>query len=52
MKGVSVKCVKFIPSAHRSNIFVSVDDNATMKVWDSLNGSLLAEEPRFSNASM
>jgi len=50
--GVSVNCVKFIPTAHRSNLFVSVDDGATMKVWDSDNGNLLAEEPRFSNGAM
>ena len=49
--GVSVNCVKFIP-AHRSNLFVSVDDGATMKVWDSDNGNLVAEEPRFSNGAM
>jgi sRNA-binding protein len=50
--GVSVNCIKFIPSFHRDNLFVSVDDGATMKVWDSDNGNLVAEEPRFSNGSM
>ena len=33
-------------------MFVSVDDGATLKVWDSTNGNLVAEEPRFSNGSM
>lgn len=44
--------MKFIPTDHRSNLFVSVDDGATLKVWDSLNGAMLAEEPRFSNGTM
>ena len=44
--------MKFIPTLNRSNLFVSVDDGATLKVWDSLNGALLAEEPRFSNGTM
>ena len=36
----------------RENFFVSVDDGATLKVWDSNKVALIAEEPRFSNGSM
>jgi hypothetical protein len=36
----------------KNNLFVSVDDGATLKIWDSNSGFLVAEEPRFSNGSM
>ena len=51
-QGVSVNCIKFNQTELRENFFVSVDDGATLKVWDSNKGTLIAEEPRFSNGSM
>lgn len=51
-QGVAVNCIKFNQTPQKDNFFVSVDDGATLRLWDSNKGTLVAEEPRFSNGSM
>jgi hypothetical protein len=52
MKGAGVTQIVWNPSLERSHQFVTVDDAASLKLWDSKSKTLMAEEARVTKGTL
>ena len=52
MQGVAVNSVACFQTQEREDQFITVDDAATLKLWDGKKQQLIEARPRFSNGML